>query len=235
MQVTRAVSLFSIAASLLAGCGGGGGGGDTPPPTANPTVTSTNARTAWRSLLSTTRVLTASGVGSDSANYQLSMTIQPLGSATSRGIRMQGIGFTSVLTRNSLANNSSTFNLFVLDGTGVPSAYIELPNDCSWFTGGSEPPILAALGQSGPLYSGTLGSISFDCLLTFSGTVSGTWVVQSEGSSTFFCVTARRQGLVSTARQESCIEVTDATGTLGARVRFTLTQGTAAPLVLRNY
>ncbi len=220
---------------LLTACGGGGGG-DTP--AASPSVTSTNALAAWRSLISTMRVVTASGAGSDNANYQLSVTIQPVGTTTVNGTQVQQVTFSSILNRNSVANNSSSFDLYLVDGTGVGFAYREPSGDCALFSSASEPPSSPSLiGQSGALYSGTVavGCSTLNGVPVVSGgTVSGIWSVQSEGVTTFLCVESRLQDF-STTSQVSCLELTDAAGTLGTRVRVTLTQGGAAPLVLRNY
>lgn len=214
----------------------GGGGGDTP--ATSPSVTSTNALAAWRSLISTMRVATASGVGSDSANYELSLTIQPVGTTTVNGTSVQQVKFSSILTRNSVANNSSSFDLYLLAGTGVAFAYLEPSGDCSLFSGASEPSSSPAVaGQSGALYS---GSVVVGCSqingvpVVTRGTMSGAWFVQSEGATTFFCVESKLQDFLTTS-QVSCVEVTDAAGTLGTRVRITLTQNNASPLVLRNY
>ena len=218
----------------LTACGGGGGDA----PVASPTVTSTDARAAWRSLLSTSRVLSASGTGSDSASYQLSVTIQPMGTTTVNGTQVQQVNISSILNRNSVANNSSSYDLFLVNGTGVAFAYREPSGDCSLFAAASEPPSSpAVIGQSGPLYS---GSVVVGCSLingvpvVTNGTISGTWSIQSEGAITFLCVDSRRQDS-STTSQLSCVEVNNATGALGTRVRITLTQGSASSLVLRNY
>jgi hypothetical protein len=227
------VLLISISSSA---CGGGGGGGGEAQ--ASPSVTSTNARAAWRSLISTPRVMTTSGRGSDDANYQLSITIQPVGTTTVNGTEVQLVTFSSILNRNSVANNSSSFDLYLVNGTGVAFAYREPSGDCSLFASASEPPISPSLvGQSGALYSGTVvvgcSTINGVPIVT-RGTVSGTWSVQSEGATTFLCVESKLQDFLTTS-QVSCLELTDTAGTLGTRVRVTLTQTDTAPLVLRNY
>ncbi len=221
---------------ILAACGGGGGGD--APSGASPAVTSTNARAAWRSLLATQRVVSVSGTGSDSASYQLSVTIQPLGATTVNATQVQQVNFSSVLNRNSVLNTSSSFDLYVLSGTGNTYAYRDPTGDCSLFSGSVEPPeSLSVIGQSGPLYSGTVvvgcNSINGIPVVT-GGTLSGTWFIQSEAALTFFCVEARLADVLMTS-QTSCLEVIDTAGTFGTRARVTLTQGSSPSLVLRNY
>jgi hypothetical protein len=225
-----------ILLALVAGCGGGGGGGggDTPAPAPTPTVTSMNARTAWRALGAgaATRFLSVSGVGTDSANYQLSITIEPLRTETVNGTLTQRVSYSSVLTKNTLPLSTSEFALNMVDGTGVAFAYSEPNGDCSLLSGSSEPPATTAvIGQSGTLFS---GSMALNCDPRFVlGTVSGSWRISSEGVRTFFCFNMDRR--LPSQRQETCIEVIDATGTLGSRALVTLTAVTASPLVLRNY
>ena len=154
------------------------------------------------------------------------------------GTQVQQVNFSSILNRNSVANNSSSFDLYLVNGTGVPFAYREPSSDCSLFSAASEPPSApAVIGPSGALYSGAVvvgcSTINGVPIVT-SGTIAGTWSIQSEAAITFLCVDSRRQDFLTTS-QLSCVEVSNAAGALGTRVRVTLTQGSASSLVLRNY
>ena len=224
-----------LAALLLTACGGGGGGDAT---SATPSVTSTDARAAWRSLLSATRVFSASGTGSDNANYQIAITAQPVGATTINSTQVQQIDFSTILNRNSASYGSSSFDLFILNGTGIAYAYREANGDCSLFSAASEPQATpAVIGQSGTLYSGTVAvgcSTINGVPVVTSGTITGTWSIQSEGAVTFFCVDSKRQEFVTT-NQISCVEVSNAAGALATRVRISLVEDGVTTLVLRNY
>ena len=224
MQITRAVGLISIAASLLAGCGGGGS--DAPPPAAIAPAT-TNVFAAYAAFVRQPHMYSLSGSTSTGANLTATLSVTQSSQVTSNGI-----------TYDRSLVTASIYSGGVLQGTGVTTSWLNVgsPNwvtsfesadgSCIVRTGGSALPTSAALNQTGPYLTGAryAGCNPGNLPMTFwlsTGAVTQTWSYSLINGIAFVCINSSDRGFVGTSTESICAEVIDANGMLGTRLRVT--------------
>ena len=221
---------------LVAGCGGGGGGSSPSPnpssvPSPSPASTGVyDAQVAWTRLLSTTRSWSVAGRASDGQDYQLTLAVEPGGSAI---FPVTGASALKSNFRNRVVQVSSQVVQDVLNEQFIDGGFRLLGSRVT-ADGGSPscsktdviaavPPSGSAPGSNGPLYAAT--SLS-DCTPGASslGKSYHTWSVLADGGTVFLCVASSNRfiGETSDRISETCVE-TDAAGNLGQRARITLT------------
>lgn len=241
MGIAKLQLLVALSASVLAACGGGGGdAGGGPPPPPPPAPTSINAAMAWRNFVTTSQSWSVTGLGSDGQTYTLGLVLTPGGTqmfpvngnnyATTTASVQLRIGNLAVQSSNSISYfDGSTFVLAGTRNTVPPS-----PSTCSVATAATVPPTSAAIGASGALHTfndlnGCLNSSPSE------GSSTTTWSVESESGITYFCLntTSRNLNGLVESTEADCVQAA-ADGTLGAKVRVTLTQSGGFTLTARN-
>ncbi len=228
---SRSLAALFASVAVLTACGGGGSSSDpasvpTPAPSPSPSY---DAQGAWSALLTTNRAWTVAGRGSDGADYQLALTVEPVGADV---FPVTGASAVKSILRNRLArqaalvqdvtNEQYTDPQYRLLGSRI-STDGGAPICSKTDTIAAVPPTVAAPGSSGPLYAATTLS---DCTAGAAslGTSYHTWSMVAEGATVFLCIASSNRfiGETSDRVSETCVE-TDASGRLGQRARITLT------------
>jgi hypothetical protein len=248
------VSVWAVAAFVSA-CGGGGGGAGSPAPVPAPPPAPVpgppppagefNVNAAWRNLLSsTTPTWDTAGVDSSGKSHTISLSfaaaapsVFPIngltyGAADGTAVSgIQGLGLNQSVSRSYY--DPATFKV-----AGTRTQMNADPAVCSVVTATDIPPTAAHVNDSGPL-------TTFDdrngCSSTSPsvGTSVTTWSVETDASATpalnFFCLNtiSRNTSNVVTGTESECLEIAG-NGTLGARARITVTEGSLS-LVSKNY
>ena len=157
-----------------------------------------------------------------------------------------GATFDSSLVTKSVYNSqgaliaSSTLTLLMEVGsTNWAYVFEAADGSCVIRTGGAALPTSAALGQSGaylsgPKYGGCNPTELPRSFWISTETLNQTWTYKTIGGIPFVCIDSALSGSVGTATESNCIEVADATGALGARLRVTITDLNGVTTTLSN-
>lgn len=225
-------SATAVAAALLVACGGG----DSQDPPASTPPATIAASVALNDLLRTSRTLSASGTGSDGRAFVLSYTAAQRGTGTldNGATPVDLVEFTSTLRSGGTVVSTSTTTWYVRRGTNRVEAVRRSNGDCGRAASTGEPPTMAALLASGPMFSMDIyggcnsGGFSFE-------RETASWSVESEGSIAYICVRVAFTGVAIAGgnAQQVCVQ-SSAAGALGPAVRFVLTQGTSFSATLRG-
>jgi hypothetical protein len=220
---------------LLAACGGGGG--VAPPVNLQaPVAPAVNVAAAWSNYVGAPHSWTMRGKGSDARTHEMTVEMKPGASAAfpmtkstgqtiAQSIRFAIDGVNTVSTDGTLFFTPQTMiGVATRDGAclAARSAMAALP---SASTAGASGPMFVLEGYAGCTISGQK-----------LGTTTYKWSVEAEGSLTFFCITSQQQNAdaANIGTEADCIEA-DASGTLGAKAKFTITRPDGNIISGKNY
>lgn len=234
-------ALPGVALALLLGsCGGGGGGssGIQSPPVIPPAPqpASVNVAAAWHDYISMPHSWSMPGKGADAHAFELSVAMQPgatasfpltgaSGRTSAQSLRFSTDGVTTASSDGTLYLNGDAL-LGVSTSNGACSApratMAALPTSSQVGTTGA---MFVLDGYDGCTNSGQhLGATTFS------------WSIESDAALTMFCLVSRSEdgsgAYIGT--EVDCIE-TLATGTLGARAKFTITRPDGNSISGKNY
>jgi len=146
----------------------------------------------------------------------------------------------------------SIYRAGALQSTGVTTAWLDVgtanwaytfqtpDGSCNVRTGGTALPSSAVLNAAGPFISGdqypgcTPARLPTSLSLSLTP-VASTWAYRVTNGIPFVCIESSIRGAVGGVQSESdCVEVVDANGTLGSRVRIVVTDLNGVTTTLTN-
>ena len=227
------------AAAVLTACGGGSDD-------EAPTVTTTNPNAAWIKLWMTGGSWTTTGTGSDDAKYEITrevvQTTAPNADSMGQG-RYGSSGSSTTVRRNGVVIPPlNTLGSYSPPSADVEATYFNADRSISLTTrtpqiflpaiNSTAPPATAAIGDSGPLYTGDW--CSFACGAANNATVRATWSFIADKGVAFFCVNrAEPMGAIPVTTSH-CVEV-NAAGDILGRARTTISAQGGLTLTARNF
>lgn len=224
--------LFSLVALGLVVTGCGGGGGDSvPPPSVQ--VTATNPSAALGALLRTPKSYQLVGTAANGSAITATMTVAQAQTSTYQGQTFDLRQLTTAVTVGGATSTSGATYWLYPNTTKL--AFVGLTgNECEALSSVTDLPTAASIGSVGQYASGKRypgcqkpSDSSFIPL----GSITYTWAFKSVAGTPLVCIQEALDSFFGSS-QETCIQVTDAAGTIGAKLRVTVVDANKTTTVL---